>query len=368
MAYESRFISLKPIIESVYRDSGIEEINFETALEDAGELIGLLGVPYTYVDKNTNGTDAPLLQVIDYRAYLPEDVAYILALRKITLDGNNRIKTSEEMIEDPSMFFYDKKEILPAPNYVYPVSDHPLIDLTGNSFRTTNTDATFTVNTPVRFSGTIFGGISLNTTYYIKTVVNAYEFTVSEMIGGPTKPLTAATGAMAVTNQDTSTSLVVIETTDEGDDIVVADGVVTGVSLPIYGQAPHGYKINNNVIFTSFENGYINLAYKAYPTDDDGFLMVPDDEKLRAAIKYHLIYKIDFRRWRANPASPGMKALLNDSEQRRDFYVGAARNKAHIPTYDKMESIKNRWIGLIPRINEHMNGFTSLNKREKRKY
>ena len=49
MAYNNKFISLKSIIESVYRDSGIDEINYETALEDAAEMVGLIGIPYTYI-------------------------------------------------------------------------------------------------------------------------------------------------------------------------------------------------------------------------------------------------------------------------------------------------------------------------------
>ena len=51
MAYDGRFTSIKPVIESVYRDSGAEEINFEVAIEDAAELVGLMGIPYTYIDK-----------------------------------------------------------------------------------------------------------------------------------------------------------------------------------------------------------------------------------------------------------------------------------------------------------------------------
>lgn len=333
MAYESRFTSIKPIIESVYRDSGVEEINFETAVEDAGELIGLLGVPYTYIDKSTNGDDGlsgaydtlaslqtayptgadgiflvnadnhlymwngsawgdtgayvpqnPLLQVINYRAYLPDDVAYIVGLKKVSIDGNNKVSGYVEMVEDSGLFFYDKLSVPPEPNWVWPVANHPL------------------------------------------------------------------------------------NTVDDEDELTTSDGVVAGTVQPPYRARPHSYKINNNVIFTDFETGYIVMSYKAYPIDSDGFLMVPDDEKLKAAIKYHLIYKLDYRAWRANPASPGLKALLNDSEQQRNFYVAAARNKSHIPTIDKMESIKNNWLRLIPKINEHRNGFSTMNIQEKRRY
>lgn len=367
MAYDGRFTSIKPIVENVYRDAGIEEINFETALEDTAELIGLLGIPYAYVDKNTNGTDEPILQVIDYRAYLPDDVAYVIDMQKITLNGNNQIIRTEEMVENPSVFHYNRLETIPEQSYVYPIASHPLSDFDGNTFKTSMSNPSFTANTPVRFSGEVFGGVSEGVTYYIKEVVNSYEFSVSATLGSQSLSLDETSGTMYVTNLNTNETLTVIETSGPGD-YIAGDGMVVGSTTPTYRVSPYGYRINNNVIFTEFKEGYINLAYKAYPIDDDGYLLVPDDEKLRAAVKYHLIYKIDYRNWRVNPASPGMKALLNDSEQKRDYYAAAARNKANIPNVAKMESIKNRWVSLIPRINEHRNGFTSLNKQEQRRY
>lgn len=284
MAYDNKFISLKAIIESVYRDSGIDEINFETALEDAAELIGLMGVPYTYIDKATDGVIAPVSQVMGYRAMLPNDAAYIVGMRRIILDSNNVIIHSDPMIESSNIYQYSQMdEATNISNFITPTASAPIMGF------------------------------------------------------------------------------------DEEDNFVATDGQIIG-STPIGRKTtPYSYRINNNIIYTDFKEGYINIIYKAFPTDEEGFLMIPDDEKLRAAVKYHLIYKIDYRRWRVNPASPGMKALLNDSEQRRDFYVGAARNKAHIPSIDKMEAIKNRMLRSIPKINEHMNGFKSLNTQERRK-
>jgi hypothetical protein len=284
MAYDNRFVSIKSIIESVYRDSNVESLDFETAIEDIGELIGLIGVPAVYVDKNTNGIDAPVISVSDYRAKMPLDLAYLVGMQKVSLNPKGEMLRSEEMIEDPSVFFYDRVDNNQSLNYLYPTTEYPFNEI--------------------------------------------------------------------------------------GDDgsLTSSDGIVTGVVMPIRDDAHYGYRINNNILFTSFKSGYINMAYKAYAVDDEGFVMVPDDEKFKAAVKYHLIYKIDYRKWRLNPASPGMKALLNDSEQKRDYYVASARNKANIPTVGKMESIKNRWLSLIPRINEHRNGFNTLNRQEKRRY
>lgn len=284
MAYDNKFISLKAIIESVYRDSGIDEINFETALEDAAELIGLMGVPYTYIDKATDGVIAPVTQVINYRAMLPNDTAYIVGMRRIILDSNNVIIHSDPMIESSNIYQYSQmNEATSVSNFVSPTASAPIMGF------------------------------------------------------------------------------------DEEGNFVANDGQIIGNSPVGQKTTPYSYRINNNIIYTDFKEGYIDIIYKAFPTDEEGFLMIPDDEKLRTAVKYHLIYKIDYRRWRAFPDKPSLKALLNDSETRRDFYVGAARNKAHIPSIDKMEAIKNRMLRSIPKINEHMNGFKSLNTQERRK-
>lgn len=130
-------------------------------------------------------------------------------------------------------------------------------------------------------------------------------------------------------------------------------------------DATYSYKLDQGYIFTNFKDGYILMAYLGLPIDADGFPMIPDDEKFKEALKWHIISKIDLRNWRIN-ASPQNAAIRNDSEQRRDFYVAAARNKAHIPSIDKMEAIKNMWLRTIPKINEHKNGFATLNVSEQR--
>ena len=284
MAYNNKFISIKAIIESAYRDSGAEEIPFETAIEDAAELVGLIGIPYTYIEKTTDGSIAPLIKVEDYRTFLPEDLVSLVSMRKAILDANGNISNSYPMVESADVYQYSRMGTDFPSNYITPGSPMPIMEL----------------------------------------------------------------------NQDGS--------------LKVEDGIVVGETIRPVSTTAYNYKINNNVLYTDFELGYIVMTYNAFPIDEEGFLMIPDDEKFRNALKYHLIMKHDYRRWRAFPEKPGLKALLNDSEQKRDFYVGAARNKAHIPSIDKMESIKNMMLRSIPKINEHQTGFRTLNKQEQRKF
>ncbi len=57
----------------------------------------------------------------------------------------------------------------------------------------------FEVGRPVVFSGTVFGGIEENVTYYIKSVDNSTSFTITTTQNGPVLPITSATGFMTVT-------------------------------------------------------------------------------------------------------------------------------------------------------------------------
>jgi len=54
------------------------------------------------------------------------------------------------------------------------------------------------VGDAVRFSGTVFGGISLGTTYFIESIVNGTTFTISSTLGGSVFDLSAGTGNMTV--------------------------------------------------------------------------------------------------------------------------------------------------------------------------
>lgn len=284
MAFNGNFISIKSTVESVYRDSGVSDINMETAVADTLELLGVIGLPYNYIDRVTDGKDMPLVEVSNYRAYVPDDIVNIIAIRKADIDGYGNVINTQAMIESSDLF---QSQHMPE------TSLQPL-----------------------------------------SPTARAFEFSQ-----------------------------------DENDDsLIVNEMVVVGpvATPPMTGN--YSYKIQNGIIYTNFENGNLMIAYRGYPMDDDGWLMIPDDEKYKLALKFHLTYKIDYRNWRSWPEKPAFKALLNDSEKQRDFYVAAARNKAHIPSIDKMEVMKNMQLRSIQKINEHRNGFRTTGIGERRKF
>ena len=51
---------------------------------------------------------------------------------------------------------------------------------------------------PVQFTGVVFGGVAINTTYYIKTIITANTFTISTTSGGSIFTLSDAIGTMNI--------------------------------------------------------------------------------------------------------------------------------------------------------------------------
>ena len=101
-------------------------------------------------------------------------------------------------------------------------------------------------------------------------------------------------------------------------------------------------------------------------TIDTLFLtLLPSCEKYKLAVTNEIIWRLDKLRWRKNP-SPQNKSILNDSAQERDWAVGAAISRYHIPTIDELESIKNMWLRSIQDVNAHNTHFISNNYPELR--
>jgi hypothetical protein len=88
----------------------------------------------------------------------------------------------------------------------FTIADYPAIpliqtitttDASNNTLRCTSTSQLY-LNQPVEFSGTVFGGVVINTTYYVREIPTRTTFTISATQGGAEFVLTTATGSMAM--------------------------------------------------------------------------------------------------------------------------------------------------------------------------
>jgi len=88
--------------------------------------------------------------------------------------------------------------------YDFQINDYPLIPLIATITSSENSSSVFTCDTtaemfsgqPVQFVGQVFGGVVINTTYYVLTVITETTFTISATEGGGIYELTTDTGSM----------------------------------------------------------------------------------------------------------------------------------------------------------------------------
>jgi len=120
------------------------------------------------------------------------------------------------------------------------------------------------------------------------------------------------------------------------------------------------YRINHNKITTGFEYGFIEIEYLAFPTDERGWPLVPDDVSFRDALFWKAAYHISMR----NPKSLA-NPRMQDMEYCRQMwnkYCTQARASANRPDLAQMERIKNNWLRLHNNRNEDITKYNSLGR------
>jgi hypothetical protein len=305
----SKFISLASIIERVYRTADFESIPWSDAAEDVIDVLRLIGVPQGYIDKTTNGQgDNPIPIIIEnFRGELPMDMAVPGPCRMIYLDGNGEIQSFRTMVESMDLY-YQSPTVRQEVNTQ--VSDYSSA-LTPTSLELKLDLAQDDIDT-----GDLQGAED-----QLEDVVDDIRISQTRMVTSARK------------NQD---------------------------FIPMY-------KLNNNFIFTNFKHGFVEMTYRAYPVDEFGMPMVPDNIRFIKAVEWYLISRLDYKRWR-HTRNPGDEKVWSHSDSQYLWYVGSARSAARMPSLDMMESIKRMILRSIPKINEHKTGFQNTNTQERRKF
>lgn len=122
------------------------------------------------------------------------------------------------------------------------------------------------------------------------------------------------------------------------------------------------YKIQGNVIFTSIKEGVIEIAYNAFAIDSEGYPLIPDNSTFIRALELYIkkqCFTTLFDLGKIN------QAIYQNVCQEYAWAVGQAQSDLIRPTIDQMQSITNALNTLIPRINEHDNGFVNNGSQEK---
>jgi hypothetical protein len=126
------------------------------------------------------------------------------------------------------------------------------------------------------------------------------------------------------------------------------------------------YTTSAGVFTASFPEGYVELAYEALATDEDGFPMVPDNQDFLLAVEYYILFRFLAPLYDIGKISDKAFGRI---EQQKCWYMGAASSDMKIANMDHAEAMFNSINRLIVNSGAQRNFFKFMGKNERiRKY
>jgi hypothetical protein len=121
------------------------------------------------------------------------------------------------------------------------------------------------------------------------------------------------------------------------------------------------YYVTGNYLKFNVKEGWVKLAYKAVPIDDEGYPLVPDDESFMEAIYWYIVLKLQYPEWVSGRIRD---VVYYDTRNNWNFHCKQAYGKAMMPNVDKMESLKNQWLQLYPELNSFDSAFSNIGTKQ----
>jgi len=121
----------------------------------------------------------------------------------------------------------------------------------------------------------------------------------------------------------------------------------------------------SGVLTTNLHTGKLTIAYLAYPVDEDGQLLIPNDETIKEALTHYVLYKY----WLT-------KDMMKEegASQRMSFHLNMWSTlskkalNANLPDVSVLENIKNNHNSLVPNSRKFDQLFTTLGQGENLKF
>lgn len=121
------------------------------------------------------------------------------------------------------------------------------------------------------------------------------------------------------------------------------------------------FKTQGRVIFTSFPDGKVEVAYKAIPVDCDGFPLLIDDETYLNALEAYIKVKVFTVKFDTGKIQAG---ILSNAQSDYAWASHLLQSSMTIPSVSEMESITRMWNTMIKPARHFDNGFKELGDRE----
>ena len=121
------------------------------------------------------------------------------------------------------------------------------------------------------------------------------------------------------------------------------------------------YSVKPEYIMTNIRDGYLKISYSALPTDEEGYVLVPDLASYKEAIYWYVLMKMMYPK--------KLNGQINredyyDIRRSWNFYRNQAYAEALMPNEDGLESIKNNWNKIVPEYRDHDTFYSHTGERQ----
>lgn len=121
------------------------------------------------------------------------------------------------------------------------------------------------------------------------------------------------------------------------------------------------FKTQGKIIFTSFPEGMVEIAYKAIPVDEDGFPLLIDNETYLNALEAYIKVKVFTVKFDTGKIQAG---VLSNAQTEYAWASHLLQSEMTMPSVSEMESLTRMMNTLIKPVRQFDNGFKDLGNRE----
>lgn len=93
--------------------------------------------------------------------------------------------------------------------------------------------------------------------------------------------------------------------------------------------------MNDGVLYAPFDEGQIYIKYYAFPLDEEGVPLVPDQVNIERAIEWWIKWQVLLKLWFTNDI-PDIVNKWQKAEQQYNFYLAEAKNWIKLPSFQTM--------------------------------
>lgn len=122
------------------------------------------------------------------------------------------------------------------------------------------------------------------------------------------------------------------------------------------------FKTQGRLIYTSFKEGSVTIAYKAIKTDSEGLPMIPEDPVFMRALELYI--KNQQFTTLFDCGKLASISILQNTQRDYAFAVAQCQNRYTLPSMAEMQSITRMLHRIIPISGEFERGFKTMGEEE----